>query len=664
MGGLLGRAAGNYTLVEIIGHGGMGEVFRAINPALEAQVAIKVLNALPAANAADGSRFLLEARAVNRIKHEGVTNILDGGFLDVGRPYLVMELLDGESLAAMLARTPRLPLAQAFAILDALLDIVAAAHAAGIVHRDLKPANVFLSGVRCTILDFGVAKLLDGTGSVTRTGAMVGTPAYMAPEQVHADTIDGRADLYALGVILYEMIVGARPFTGPTPFAIVQAHTSAPIPRLPTDVPPAVQTIVDRALAKQPADRYASAAEMRAAIAPYLHDRASLPQLSSPARRRSRVWIAVLAALVIGGGITAIVAARGGKDGAAGTASGSDASAFEAEWRPIHDELAHDVDTGTAADLPAIEKKTAAKSTYLQGRWPAFKARVETVQALRKELEAAMVSRNLLETDLPLGDFHGLVRSALTLDLDDTTAQIAKLMVVVKTLPIDRALVAKKFELARTQFEGNKAGHPAAGVDAMRTRLEEVEVLADKGDYPTANARLQQIIPSLKLWQHSISAPPPPPTTAPPPSAATLEANKAKVDRARAVVAELEGVMTQRKLIRTDVADSETWVQYDTALMRLEFDTVRETATQILEHARTVTPDRALLRRKAQSVKFLLDSREGGNAPATVIDEAERKLSTVSARIDGAADTELAGINDALYALHEELRRWKPPVSK
>jgi serine/threonine-protein kinase len=293
--GLLGRPAGNYTLVKQIGAGAMGEVFHGINPALDAHVAIKVLQA----TGSDADRFLTEARAVNRVQHEGVVKIQDGGYLDIGRPYLVMELLDGESLEQLLARTKRPPPARALKIIDDLLDVIAAAHAAGIVHRDLKPANVFLTRTgRTLVLDFGVAKLLDGSGSVTRTGAMVGTPAYMAPEQIHAGTVDGRTDVYAAGVILFELLAGTRPFHGSTSFAIAQAHVSQPIPRLPGDVDARLQRVIDDALAKQPDQRFASARAMRDALA--------LPA------RRARWWMPVAGALAAGGIVVAIAATRGG----------------------------------------------------------------------------------------------------------------------------------------------------------------------------------------------------------------------------------------------------------------------------------------------------------------------------------------------------------------
>jgi serine/threonine-protein kinase len=296
--GLLGSVAGNYTCVGRLGEGGMGEVLRGVNPVIGTQVAIKVLRNLSSQSKVDAARFVLEASAANRIEDDRIVKIMDGGRLDTGQPYLVMELLEGESLAAAIARGP-LGVERALEILDEVLGAVAAAHAARIVHRDLKPENVFLTrSTRVRLLDFGVAKLLDDTDSGTRTGAMVGTPHYMAPEQIQGGQVDGRSDLYATGVILYELLAGRRPFDGPTPFAIVQAHVSAPIPRLPEACAPHLHDVVTRALAKRPEERFATAEEMRAALRAGPAQVSASPPPVAPARGARRWAIASLAALL------------------------------------------------------------------------------------------------------------------------------------------------------------------------------------------------------------------------------------------------------------------------------------------------------------------------------------------------------------------------------
>ena len=270
-GSLLGEAIGNFVVVGELGAGGMGAVYRGIHPQIGSTVAIKVLHASCATDAAARERLLREAQLVNRIASPGVAKVSDAGVLADGRPYLVMELLVGENLAQRLERDPRPPLQVTYQILDAVLETLAAAHAAATIHRDLKPENVFLvSDGRIVVLDFGVAKLLDlgNTAGLTSTGAAVGTPAYMAPEQIRGGVVDARTDVYAAGVVLYELLAGRRPFLG-TDFEVLSAHVDrrpAPprawFPEIPIDL----QDIALIALAKDPERRFQAASAMRAAL--------------------------------------------------------------------------------------------------------------------------------------------------------------------------------------------------------------------------------------------------------------------------------------------------------------------------------------------------------------------------------------------------------------
>ncbi|HEY5923169.1 MAG TPA: protein kinase [Kofleriaceae bacterium] len=260
---LLGSEVGNYVLVQALGEGGMGSVYRAVHPAIGAEVAIKVLHATSEAHA---QRFLLEAQAVNRVRHANLIKILDTGYLADRRPYLVMELLDGVSLADAVGKlAPELACYVAAEALDAL----AAVHAEGIVHRDLKPPNVFLTrSGRVVVLDFGIAKLVDGDAA-TQSTDLVGTPEYMAPEQIRSQPLDRRTDLYAMGVLLYETITGKRPFASAITFDMLVQHLERP-PTPPRTVMPALAPAIDaaimRALEKLPAQRYADANEMAAAL--------------------------------------------------------------------------------------------------------------------------------------------------------------------------------------------------------------------------------------------------------------------------------------------------------------------------------------------------------------------------------------------------------------
>jgi hypothetical protein len=263
---LLGMVVGNYVIVQRLGEGGMGAVYRAIQPTIGAEVAIKVLHAPPGAEAAMTQRFLLEARAVNRVRHPNLIRIVDTGVLAGGRPYLVMELLEGIALAkAVGALTPALACHVACEVLGAL----EAVHEDGIVHRDLKPANIFLArDGRVVVLDFGIAKLVSAAGTPPTTG-LFGTPEYMAPEQIRSEPIDRRTDIYAMGVTLYELVTGRRPFAAATTFDLLTQHLEV-APRSARELAPTITAALDdaitTAIAKDPAQRFARAKDFAAAI--------------------------------------------------------------------------------------------------------------------------------------------------------------------------------------------------------------------------------------------------------------------------------------------------------------------------------------------------------------------------------------------------------------
>jgi TPR repeat protein len=271
--GAAGDRIGPYRLVRELGRGGMGEVWLGEHVEIRSQVAIKLMRPDPS-GARDGlDRFLREAKATARIRHPGIISVTDFGATAAGGAYLVMELLDGESLAARLARG-RLDVATAVELGVQIGEALAAAHAEGIIHRDLKPGNVFLvrdaaarRGMRVKLLDFGVAKALgkvtDEVG-LTITGELVGTPLYMAPEQCASrlGPVDARTDLYALGVVLYEALTGRAPFTGPTLGDLLDQHLNAtPVPprTIVAEIPDAVDALVIALLAKRRDDRPAGA---------------------------------------------------------------------------------------------------------------------------------------------------------------------------------------------------------------------------------------------------------------------------------------------------------------------------------------------------------------------------------------------------------------------
>jgi serine/threonine-protein kinase len=277
---VIGQRINNYEIVELIGEGGMGSVYMARHPFIDRKVAIKVLRASLANDPSVVQRFFNEARAASAIKHPNIIDILDVGLLPDNRtPYLTMELLEGESVSRRIKQRLLSP-PEAVDIALQTAAAVGAAHAQGIVHRDLKPENLFLARDPRTgetavkVLDFGIAKLrgpLSGDGVRTQTGALMGTPPYMSPEQCRgiSSEVDHRTDIYALGIILYEMLCGAPPFVGEGfGDVLVQHLTRAPDPprsRNPA-VPKPLERIILRALAKTIAQRYPTMSDMQAAL--------------------------------------------------------------------------------------------------------------------------------------------------------------------------------------------------------------------------------------------------------------------------------------------------------------------------------------------------------------------------------------------------------------
>ncbi|MCC6998582.1 MAG: protein kinase [Deltaproteobacteria bacterium] len=278
---MVGDKLGSYHLVRQIGAGGMGAVFEGRHELLDNRVAIKVLLPELSSDADAVKRFFNEARAATRVKHPGITQIFDFGTAKDGSAYFVMELLDGESLAARLRRQPRLTVAEQAAIGRQISGILAAAHQAEIVHRDLKPDNIFLTrdpempgGVRVKVLDFGIAKLA-GSGSApisvkTRTGSVMGTPYYMSPEQCRGSgEVDLRADIYSLGCVLFEMATSRPPFTGTGLGEVLGAHQFVEPPRprsLNPGVPPALESLILKTLHKTPDGRPQTMTAVAAAL--------------------------------------------------------------------------------------------------------------------------------------------------------------------------------------------------------------------------------------------------------------------------------------------------------------------------------------------------------------------------------------------------------------
>jgi hypothetical protein len=270
--GSLGRL-GHYEVLEVVGRGGMGTVFRAFDTKLHRVVALKALVAQLATSSAARQRFVREARAAAAVTHDHITAI--HAVEDAGPvPYLVMQFIDGPTLQKKLDRTGQLPLKEILRIGLQIAEGLAAAHRQGLVHRDIKPANILLeNGVeRVKITDFGLARAGDDA-SLTQSGVVAGTPMYMSPEQADGLPVDFRSDLFSLGSVLYAMCTGRPPFRAPSPLAVLKRvceETPRPIREINPEVPPVLGDLVARLHAKAPADRFASAREVADLLARHL----------------------------------------------------------------------------------------------------------------------------------------------------------------------------------------------------------------------------------------------------------------------------------------------------------------------------------------------------------------------------------------------------------
>jgi eukaryotic-like serine/threonine-protein kinase len=323
-----GSMVGEYEITGIIGAGGMGSVYSAIHPRIGKQAAVKVLQRQLAGDPAALVRFENEAKAVNEIRHPNIVDIFAFGELPGGNPYFVMERVDGESLQTWLEKRGRLSLERAMPILSPIFDALEAAHERGIVHRDLKPGNIMIAGTdaspRVTVLDFGLAKMsrkragTDDDLELTIPGIAMGTPLFMPPEQFLGEQVDHRADIYALAVIVYQMVTGRYPFAGNTPTMVGMQHVvDAPPP--PSSVIASLSAQLDavllKGLAKSVDDRFSSMREFREALAACIdrsaletmqhrHARAvtPIPAASGPALARPRRSLPLVIAIGIAAG--------------------------------------------------------------------------------------------------------------------------------------------------------------------------------------------------------------------------------------------------------------------------------------------------------------------------------------------------------------------------
>ncbi len=304
---LVGATLGKYRCEQFIGLGGMAEVYRAVDTELEREVALKVLHPFFVSEEGFTERFRREARTLASLRHPNIVQVYDSGIQDFNS-YLAMEYVPGPTLKDCLRdlnmRNERMPLAEVRRIVDALLASLRYAHRANVVHRDLKPSNVILAGDgRVVLTDFGLAKIV-GSTIHTASMSMIGTPAYMAPEQAQLGTVDPRSDIYSVGVMLFELLTGHLPFEADTPFAMIAKHAKETFPSAASmrrDLPRGLDRVLLIATAKDPAERFQSIDQFADALNAVFEGRRLpfiLPRLRLP--RTARNWI-------LGGAAAAIV---------------------------------------------------------------------------------------------------------------------------------------------------------------------------------------------------------------------------------------------------------------------------------------------------------------------------------------------------------------------
>jgi serine/threonine-protein kinase len=267
-----GSEIASYRIEDVIAVGGMSIIYRATHTALDRAVALKILSGELARDETTRARFMTEVRVTGQMKHPNIVEVHDAGEVD-GQLFLAMELVPGGDLGGLIERHGAVPPKVAVRLLAQAGSALDAAHAAGVVHRDVKPANLLLDGDRCKLTDFGLTKLLRSDAKLTAPGRIAGTANYLAPEQIRGEAVDPRTDVYALGCVMFETLTGSTPFDAESDFVLMYAHMDSPIPKATErhlGLPKGVDDVIARAMAKAPADRYASAGEAITALRGWL----------------------------------------------------------------------------------------------------------------------------------------------------------------------------------------------------------------------------------------------------------------------------------------------------------------------------------------------------------------------------------------------------------
>jgi tetratricopeptide (TPR) repeat protein len=437
-----GLLAGRFVIEREVGRGGVGIVYRATDEVSKAPVALKVI-AIPGVDAGEEARFGREGRVLAGLSHPGIVRVVAFGQLDEGHPYVAMEWLDGEDIAQRQKRSP-LTLSQAVDVGAHVADALAYAHGVGIVHRDIKPSNVILVGskvghdwpIESKLVDFGVASAEDAR--LTRTGAIIGTPAYMAPEQARGDAeVDARADIYGLGATLFEMIAGRPPHIGPTPVAILARLVTTPAPRLSEifpDVPISLDDLLCHMLATHPEDRPSGAgevarrlreiaAELDGARGQDMTTRAQSPDsgtspqsmgsmiLSSARPGGSRLVTSILATAVPKGPARGRLIAHLRARGAEATELGGDAIvAHLGVKKALGDEAARALDLGLRLAKAGCRVGVATGRTRIDRTRPTGEV-VDRAAALSRDAQKGQVFADTTTSELARGRYEMQVRA-------------------------------------------------------------------------------------------------------------------------------------------------------------------------------------------------------------------------------------------------------------
>jgi eukaryotic-like serine/threonine-protein kinase len=497
-GSSLPARIGRYEIVERVGRGGMGVLYRGIDPVLDREVAIKLMIDFADDNDQLRPRFQREARAIAKLQHRNIVTVFEFAE-DEGTPYIVMEFLRGACLATRATAPPPLSIDEKIDIVAQLCAGLGYAHEQGIVHRDVKPANIFLlPDGSVKLLDFGIAKL--ASSNLTRQGEVLGSPAYMSPEQIMGlEAVDGRSDVFSAGVVLYELLAGRRPFDGDTTPTIVMKILNAEPPALDTidpSIPPQLASIVTRALHKDPAQRFQTAAELArelqavksVRIAPTIvgdppigpktlaGDAAVTPMPAVSAAPRRNLTLAV----ALGGGVLVAAAALAialGPGRSRPTPADATKTAAASTAPPPPRALAPDRSTVPPPAPPDAPATPRAATTESSSKTTA------TVPGARDATPRAAAGATLRVTSEPAG-------AAITLDGRDTR-QLTPASIVVNGTGTHRLRVSKRgfqavdARLSAADLQSGAVSYTLSAAEAAAPSAPQIAVSAT-GAYPFA----------------------------------------------------------------------------------------------------------------------------------------------------------------------------------